>query len=160
MTTSELNRKVFERAKEAGINVSGIAAQLLGAIRTRPKRGSALDDLSGAYESFFRKMTDIMLDYHVDSVIVGWEYHDDEFQEYKEPIFWTPKGFFIGQIEGEGDDGFGEYVYNLDEPSEIFYNLISKLDTAEDSKRRIKDLELALLSVESGSKDYGHRDDN
>jgi hypothetical protein len=69
--SSEGTRDVIRRAKEAGINISGIISQLQNALADQQNEGNSFNDLANIYQKLFGAMKSFMQPYDVMRVEVG-----------------------------------------------------------------------------------------
>jgi uncharacterized protein YukE len=63
--SSEVTRDIVKRAKEAGVNVSGIISQLQRALAAQGNEGNTANDFESTYKKLFKAMRRIMHPYRV-----------------------------------------------------------------------------------------------
>src|SRR5713226_3719440 len=63
--SSEGTRDVIRRAKDAGLNISGIISQLQNALADQQNEGNTLNDVANIYQKLLDAMKSIMLPYDV-----------------------------------------------------------------------------------------------
>jgi hypothetical protein len=149
--SSEVTRDIVKRAKEAGVNVSGIISQLQRALAAQGNEGNTANDFESTYKKLFKAMRRIMHPYRV-MVEIG----NDNSCPLGDRV---PINLTLAGIHTSGQGPFYGVPDDIYEPQKIVHNLISALtQVAEANKQKIDGLGLALRSVKSLADDIGNEE--
>jgi post-segregation antitoxin (ccd killing protein) len=153
--TLGIDRKVIEKAKAAGINISAITEQLLKAITYQPNEGNTRNDVVRAYESLLEKAGSLMAEYDgLDpEITVGKVGSRMVFLHSRYGLmFWDDHT--KNMIENPSSvDSVLELLYD---PMKILEKLIVCLtELAEENKEKLAELKFALRLVKALSDDEG-----
>lgn len=153
--TLGISKKVIERAKAAGINISAITEELLTAVTYQPSQGNTRDDVVKAYEALFKAIDPVLIQYGEPPVEVGKALRIKEDGSLDErPIAYSTYAGLYSDPEGDEKDirlyEVANKLSSLYKPTKLLNNLILTLiESAEENREKIRELEMALRFVKA-----------
>jgi hypothetical protein len=154
--TLAIDKKIIEKAKNAGINISSITEKVLESV-TFNVRGATREDIVEGYERFFEVIRNVLRKYNA-RMFVGIE---QLWKEDGEPcgvdIELNSNGLWADGLEGDTRHSVkieDEVGYGLYGPFKILENLLRSLIAAsEENREMLKELEIAMRFVKALPKD-------
>jgi hypothetical protein len=153
--TLGIDRKVIEKAKAAGINISAITEQMLTAHTYEPNDGNTRDDVVRAYQAIFDVIKSRLSKY--DSfdlqITVGEE-------KSRKVFLHSGYGLLLwddhGKEMADADPSVDSILDILYKPTKILEEfIVSITGLAEENKEKLAELKFALRLVKALSDDEG-----